>query len=237
MFSYFGSKSKIVHLYPKPEYDRIIEPFAGSARYACRYYRRRVWINDVNPVIFKIWKWIVRASPDEVRALPELRPGEKLSDIKTLSEPERLLLGLCVNEGTSHPCNQMTARSFQTGGGRTIGPKKLKTRLLSIVGKIGHWRVTNESWEKLPIREATWFVDPPYQNPETGSHYPFNKIDYPALGRWCRGLPGQVIACEGTGADWLSFVPIRTLNRQSTNGGNYQELVWTKCDKKVGFIF
>ena len=30
MFSYYGSKSKIAHLYPAPQYDRIIEPFAGS---------------------------------------------------------------------------------------------------------------------------------------------------------------------------------------------------------------
>ena len=30
MFSYYGSKSKIVGYYPKPEHNKIIEPFAGS---------------------------------------------------------------------------------------------------------------------------------------------------------------------------------------------------------------
>jgi len=33
MFSYYGSKSKIVDYYPPPKHKRIIEPFAGSARY------------------------------------------------------------------------------------------------------------------------------------------------------------------------------------------------------------
>ena len=32
MFSYYGSKSKIVHLYPTPKFDKIIEPFAGIWR-------------------------------------------------------------------------------------------------------------------------------------------------------------------------------------------------------------
>ncbi len=42
MFSYYGSKSKIVKHYPPPEYDTIIEPFAGSARYALMYYNKNV---------------------------------------------------------------------------------------------------------------------------------------------------------------------------------------------------
>ena len=30
MFSYYGSKSKIVNYYPPPKYSKIIEPFCGS---------------------------------------------------------------------------------------------------------------------------------------------------------------------------------------------------------------
>lgn len=32
MFSYYGAKTKIVDYYPKPLFDKIVEPFAGSAR-------------------------------------------------------------------------------------------------------------------------------------------------------------------------------------------------------------
>jgi len=34
MWSYYGSKSKVVKHYPKPKYDLIIEPFAGAAWYS-----------------------------------------------------------------------------------------------------------------------------------------------------------------------------------------------------------
>jgi len=40
MFSYYGSKSKIVDCYPAPRYDKIIEPFAGSARYSLKWWNR-----------------------------------------------------------------------------------------------------------------------------------------------------------------------------------------------------
>jgi hypothetical protein len=40
MFSYFGSKSKIVNLYPAPKYDLIIEPSATREPYPhCGYMR------------------------------------------------------------------------------------------------------------------------------------------------------------------------------------------------------
>ena len=42
MFSYYGSKSKLVDYYPPPKFDKIIEPFAGSARYSLKY-----WQNDI----------------------------------------------------------------------------------------------------------------------------------------------------------------------------------------------
>jgi len=37
MFSYYGSKKKIVKYYPEPVHDVIIEPFAGAAWYSLEY--------------------------------------------------------------------------------------------------------------------------------------------------------------------------------------------------------
>lgn len=42
MFSYYGSKSKIVSLYPKPRYNLVIEPFAGCAWYSLLYSNFRL---------------------------------------------------------------------------------------------------------------------------------------------------------------------------------------------------
>lgn len=37
MWSYYGSKTKLVDLYPPPKTDKIIEPFCGSAKYSLKY--------------------------------------------------------------------------------------------------------------------------------------------------------------------------------------------------------
>jgi site-specific DNA-adenine methylase len=54
--------------------------------------------------------------------------------------------------------------------------------------------------------EATWFVDPPYNN-KAGSHYKCGSkdIDYNNLAEWCRSRRGQVMVCENAGATWLPF--------------------------------
>ena len=39
MFYYYGRKQKIFGKYPKPQFDTIIEPFAGSAAYSMNYYK------------------------------------------------------------------------------------------------------------------------------------------------------------------------------------------------------
>lgn len=38
MWSYYGSKANVIGWYPPPMHDKIIEPFAGTARYALKYW-------------------------------------------------------------------------------------------------------------------------------------------------------------------------------------------------------
>ena len=57
MFSYYGSKSKIVDYYPPPKYGKIIEPFAGSARYSLRFWQKDVLLVDKYPVIIEVWNY------------------------------------------------------------------------------------------------------------------------------------------------------------------------------------
>ena len=66
MFSYYGSKSKIVHLYPTPKMDKIIEPFAGSARYSLKYWTKDILILDKYSVIIDIWKYLQNASKNDI---------------------------------------------------------------------------------------------------------------------------------------------------------------------------
>ena len=69
-----------------------------------------------------------------------------------------------------------------------------------------HWRLIEGDYSSAPCIEATWFIDPPYQN-GAGSGYRFGTrhIDYGMLAGWVLERTGQVICCEGAGADWLPF--------------------------------
>ena len=85
----------------------------------------------------------------------------------------------------------------------------MRETIAAQVGRIRHWRIIHGSYEAAALPHvATWFVDPPYQ--VAGSHYRYGskQIDYSALGAWCRARDGQVIVCEGGGADWLPFQTI-----------------------------
>jgi site-specific DNA-adenine methylase len=82
MWSYYGAKTKIIHLYPPPQYDLIIEPFAGSARYALRYYDHDVILVDKYKTIVDIWKWLQKCSRQDILKLPHLKEGEHVDKYK-----------------------------------------------------------------------------------------------------------------------------------------------------------
>lgn len=203
MFSYYGSKSKIIHLYPSPQYPKIIEPFAGSARYALKYWDRDVLLVDKYEVIVKVWHFLQAASPADILGLPDLKCGQIVPD--TLSEGERLLMGFLIAGG-----NATTRYKVASFDGIDVA-RDLK-RIAKELPKIKHWEIRLGSYEEVPNQEATWFIDPPYQ---VGGHkYKFgNKgFDFCTLSQWSQSRQGQVIVCENTKADWLPFWPIGNLS-------------------------
>jgi len=70
MISYYGSKSKLVNLYKPPTKDLIIEPFAGSARYALKYWEKEVLLVDKYDVIIDMWHWLQQASEKDLIIYP-----------------------------------------------------------------------------------------------------------------------------------------------------------------------
>lgn len=89
MFSYYGSKSRVVDLYEPPKYGVIIEPFAGSARYSLKYFDREIELYDTYSVVTDIWKWLQSCSEKDILSLPKLTKGAKISEMN-LSKEERL---------------------------------------------------------------------------------------------------------------------------------------------------
>jgi site-specific DNA-adenine methylase len=234
--SYYGGKFRIAKHYPKPVYKTIIEPFAGSAGYGVNYPNNQVILYEINPKIFGVWDYLIKVKEEEIRSLPV-----DITDLRemNLTQEQRWLIGMWVNTGTSSPNNMRSARSLELlkGGNCNTWCQPLKAVIANQLKFIRHWKVYNKSYEECPNQKATWFIDPPYQGP-AGRCYPFHDIDYPELGEWCRARKGQVIVCEGEGANWLPFRKFmdarNTTNKRKKNKVS-REVVWTKCDKAVGF--
>jgi len=206
MFSYYGSKSKIVDYYPPPKHKKIIEPFAGSARYSLKYWQNDILLVDKYDVIIKLWNWLKTCNKNDILNLPNIDKG---TDIRTigLSDEERLLIGFCINGGSVEPKNIATdniIRNFNSWNSDKI-------RISKILHKIKHWEIKLGSYDEIENEEATWFIDPPYQFGGELYKESATNIDFAKLGEWCKNRDGQVIVCENTKADWFPFLKMKQM--------------------------
>jgi len=211
MFSYYGSKSKIVDYYPPPKYGKIIEPFAGSARYSLKYFDRDVLLVDKYPVIINLWKWLQTCSKNDILNMPKLKKGDDVR-LLNISENEKNLLGFFAQAAQGKPTNMVSK----------MGEQNMKTAYKNIaeqLHKIKHWEIREGSYNEIENIEATWFIDPPYQF--GGQHqYKFGnkQIDFNNLAEWCKDRNGQSIVCENTKADWLPFKPVTKISGANHTG-------------------
>lgn len=217
MFSYYGSKSNLVDFYPAPKHDKVIEPFAGSARYSLKHFEKDILLVDKYEVIVKIWLWLQQCSVDDILKLPTLKKGDLISDLN-LSEPEKLFLGMLNAVSSTSPRNKVSSFASSSNG-RKDQLKNISKHLY----KIRHWTIRHGSYEDIKNEKATWFIDPPYQY--GGSAYVENKMDFKHLAEYCMAREGQVIVCETMKADWLPFNPIK--ENISWNHRVYIEGIWT----------
>ncbi len=200
MFSYYGSKSKIVDYYPPPKHKRIIEPFAGSARYSLKYWQNDVLLVDKYETIAKLWQWLQGCNKNDILKLPKLKKGDDVR-LLDLTTEEKWLLGFSCQAGVSAPANMTSA----------LGEQNSKTFLKNIADnlhKIKHWEIRQGSYDQIENQEATWFIDPPYQFGGHSYKESNKNIDFNNLAEWCKTRKGQAIVCENTKADWLPFKPV-----------------------------
>jgi len=199
LFSYYGSKSKIVDYYPYPKFDKIIEPFAGSARYALKHFEKDVLLVDKYEVIVKVWKYLQQASEKDIMSLPEPKLGQKINRDDFDCIEQAWLMGFLVQQGVSSP--MLTVSPFSDGN-----IKRQKRNIATQLYKIKHWEIRQDDYFNILNTEATWFIDPPYQI--KGYKYIQSKIDYEYLAKWSKSRLGQVIVCENIDATWLPFKKI-----------------------------
>lgn len=224
-FSYFGSKHRLAARYPEPRYPVIVEPFAGSAAYACRYWDRRVVLVEKNPKLCGVWRYLQRATPQEILALPLLEPWQRADELDVCQEAQ-WLIGWWVGAARASPCHVLSAWARESDSASTWGVKR-RYRIASQLRCIRHWRIIEGDYTAAPRVDATWFVDPPYQVKGVGYPNGSADIDYGHPRDWCMNLRGQVVVCENEGARWLPFQPFATVPSNQP-GRTSREAIWTR---------
>lgn len=223
-FSYFGSKYRMAKYYPKPLYDVIVEPFAGSAGYSLLYPTNKIILYDNYEPVVMLWNYLINVKKEEILSLPLDNNGHDFCKEYPVSDcniaPEaKILIGFWLTESQTSYSRYPLSKSR---GGNWSARKR--NMLANQVDSIRHWRINNKSYDKIEInQECTWFIDPPYS--KAGKRYKNNTIDYQRLGDWCKNKKGQTIVCEQNGADWLEFSTFQN----ASNGSNkkYEEVMWT----------
>jgi hypothetical protein len=217
MWSYYGSKNRIVKCYPKPVEHKINEVFAGAAYYSLEYFENDVTLVDKNPLIISIWEYLQQASYKEIAGLPVLPAGFRIERDQFDCDGQYNLMKFLIVQA-AYGGNNIVSKWGAIGMAANI------KRVCSHLHKIKHWKFITGSYDDLPNTRLTWFIDPPYF---VGGHkYPFNnkKIDYQHLAGWCKDREGQVIVCENTNASWLPFIPFKKIQGVAKTS---TEAIWT----------
>lgn len=213
LFPFYGSKWRDAKRYPAPDGDLVIEPFAGSAGYSLWHEPAKVHLYDVDPIIVGVWEYLIRVTPAEILALPDLEPGQSVDSLN-LPQEARWLIGFWLNRGSAQPKKTQTAYSKRTDRSQLVWSQRARERIAEGVPNIRHWKITQASYVDIMPTRATYFVDPPYV--DKGRYYRFKDVDYSHLAEWVKRLQGMAIVCENAGADWLPFQPLAEI--KSTRG-------------------
>ncbi len=223
LFKCFGSKWLSSKHLPEPEYDTIVEPFAGGAGYSLRHYEKDVILFEKDAHVRELWQFLIgEATESIIRDIPIDVPEG--TDIRTLDLRPGAALLLKYWQRTNNVGNCWTISSWGHLPG--MWTANCRARIAEEHQAIKHWAVSNYSDGLRSFvsitKPVTWLVDPPY---EFNYKYRQPVIDYHDLAEKCLSATGQVIVCEatdpetGTVPSWLPFQPwAKRINSRRGNG-------------------
>lgn len=209
MWGYYGSKTNLAALYPKPIYDTIIERFAGAAKYSLLHFEKEIILIDKYKTIIDIWKWLQSCSPNDVLKLPRnLNYGDRLENITFDCQAQKDFYGFIIGCGAERPrLAAIKRKTEQRPNHINFGLKRVADNLY----KIRHWKFIEGDYTDYPITpNTTEFLDPPYQFGGHSYVHSNKKIMFNELANFIYCMDRQqVIVCENTKADWMPFVPLK----------------------------
>lgn len=220
MFYYYGRKKQIAKYYPDPNFNTIIEPFAGSAAYSLfgDHWKKNVILIEKDQRIADIWKWLIKdAMSEEILRMPDLEVGEKSSDFLHI-------LHAATKMAFQYKTIKVTPVLARNWG---INKRLMANNLY----KIKHWQIICGDYMEAPDIEATWFIDPPYKS-DSGKGYKYgsDSINYENLAKWALNRKGDVIFCEGKYGDYLPFQPL--IDSKGVAGKISKEVFFYKSSKE-----
>jgi site-specific DNA-adenine methylase len=225
-FGYYGGKWRDTpRNYPAPRFETIVEPFAGSAGYALRHHQKKVVLCERDPQIAAVWRYLLKATPDEIRAIPDL-PRDGTVDDLSVAEEAKWLVGMWLNRAIARPRKSPSKWMRSNVRPGSFWGERVRNTIAQQLDAIRHWSLLEGDYSLCEVDgPATWFIDPPYQL--AGKHYRFgsSEIDFRFLAQWCRSRDGQVIVCENEGADWLPFEALDVV-KTARAGRRSREVVW-----------
>jgi hypothetical protein len=219
MFYYYGRKKQIAKHYPSPNFEAIVEPFAGSAAYSLYgdNWKKNIFLVERDERVSEIWQWLVdEATPLAIKSLPDLEVGEKSSEfLHIIHAATKMAFHYKTIKVTP-----VLARNWE------ISKRYMSENLF----KIKHWNIIRGDYTLAPDIEATWFIDPPYKE-DAGKGYCYGSklIDYAKLAKWSKKRKGEVIFCEGHCGDYLPFKPL--LDLKGVAGKTSKEFIYYRSDR------
>ena len=212
MFYYFGRKSRVAHKYPRPRFETVIEPFAGSAAFSLHWKPSKAFLIDRDQRVVDLWHRLIGMGVEGLKAAEPPKIGSESTDFWHF---------VSIASKTSSTISKMTVSEYSNRGwefGRKIALRELETAK--------GFDYVQGDYTDAPDIEATWFIDPPYQYPRQGYKFGRLQMDFDRLRDWVMTRRGQVIVCEQAGADWLPFEPFCT--QQTTQATPTKEVIWTR---------
>ncbi len=146
-------------------------------------------------------------SEEEILNLPIIKFGDSLKNHTYLCQGAKNLIGFNLRRGTSRPNNY--------GDKRCSWSELHKKRVANNLYRTRTWDIIlGDAFDMPIIKNATYFIDPPYMVDSHGYTHKLTNEDYVKLRNIIENLikiGAQVIVCGNESDTWLDFTPLKKM--------------------------